>query len=153
MTDAISFEDFCWIILKDWRWRRDGVAPALSDYKRQLFRPLSQEFGISWDDDGEWRSDTGGVPALALTMPRDFAGIASPFARWLQYRPKPGERVVLDRHQEVIASAEHELQRCWLALFRDLLLLHWPEARQRTTSWTRLRALGLGEEMHEWDFF
>ena len=153
MTDTITFEDFCRIILTDWRWRRDGVAPALRDYKRHLLTLLGQEFGVTWDDDAEWHADAGGVSALALTMPRDFAGIASPFARWLEQRPQPGERAVLEQHQDAIIAAEGELKQRWLALFRDLLRLRWLKAGQRTTSWTRLRALGLGDPVDELDFF
>src|SRR4051794_13801149 len=61
-------------------------------------------------------------------------------------------RQVLDRHTNDLQVSELALKRCWDTLFRDLLLLRWPEAAHRTTSWSRLHALGLGERLDETDF-
>ena len=153
MSGEITFDDCCRIILEDWRWRRDDNEPELLDYKRSLLTLLNKEFGISWLD--EWlelpRHD--GLPALVTTMPRDYASLADPFASWVEYDFLAGEQKVLDRHRKELAVAETALKQRWIALFRDLLLMRWPEALHRKTSWARLRELGLGEPVDEIDFF
>jgi hypothetical protein len=153
MAEEITFGECCRIILEDWKWRRDGIATELRDYKRELLALLNREFGIEWRDEAQLESARRqGLPLIALTMPKDFAAIASPFARWLEYSFAPGEREIIELHREFLRSAESAHRERWVALFRDLLLLRWPEAAQRSSSWTRLRSLGLGEPVDEMDF-
>jgi hypothetical protein len=152
MSDEITFDDCCRIILEDWRWRQDGNVPELLRYKRESLALLNQEFDIKWSDEGLHRPSDDGLPALVSTMPRDYARLISPFACWMEYRMLPGEQVILDRHTTDLRASEMALKRHWVELFRDLLLLRWPEAVHRKTSWSRLHDLGLGEPPDEIDF-
>ncbi len=65
----------------------------------------------------------------------------------------PGEQEVFDRHTDGLNADLTTLKHHWVVLFRDLLLLQWPKAAFCKTSWTRLRALGLGDPVDEIDFF
>jgi hypothetical protein len=65
----------------------------------------------------------------------------------------PGEQEVFDRHTDGLNAGLIALKSRWFGLFRDLLLLRWPKAAYCKTSWTRLRALGLGDPVEEIDFF
>jgi len=106
MPDEITFDDCCRIILEDWRWRRDDNEPKLLDYKQSLLMLLNKEFGISWVDEWLELPQHEGLPALVTTMPRDYAGLADPFASWMEYDFLSGEQKVLDRHREELAVAE-----------------------------------------------
>jgi hypothetical protein len=46
-------------------------------------------------------------------------------------------------HRAGIGDAAMVLGQSFVAFFRDLLLLRWPKAAYRTTTWARLQALGL----------
>ncbi len=153
MPDEITFDDCCRIILEDWRWRQDDNEPELLDYKRNLLTLLNKEFGIGWVDKSLELPQHEGLPALVTTMPRDYGGLAGPFASWIEYDFLSGEQKVLDLHRKELAVAETALKQRWIALFRDLLLMRWPDAVRRKTSWARLRDLGLGEPVDEIDFF
>lgn len=152
MADEITFDDCCRTILSGWRLRRDDIAPVLRDYHRTLLTLMTQEFGIAWEDDWEFARRER-LPALVSTMPEGYAGLNSPFSRYLEYKPRPGEMDVLERHRGELEAAEGALKQRWVALFRDLLLLRWPEAASRTTRWARLEELGLGKPVDELDFF
>jgi hypothetical protein len=145
MPGEITFDHCCRIILEDWRGRRDSVAPELRDYRRLLLMLLCKEFGIWWDDDWQESPRDAGLPALVSTLMRNYAGLGSPFAGWIKYTPLPGEQEVWHRHQPRLDAAEKAIKQRWVALFRDLLLLRWPEAAHRRTSWEKLRKLGLRE--------
>lgn len=148
---AIDFDDCCRTILEGWRGRRDSAPPELRDYQRQLLSLLTKEFGISWDDRWVETLDDRSLPVLIRTMPRAYAGLVGPFAAWLEICPLPGEPEVWHRHTTDLEAAEVALKQHWVALFRDLLLLRWPEAAHRRTSWLRLRQLGLGDPVDELD--
>ena len=152
MPDKIDFDECCRIILNDWRWRQSDIAPPLREYKQKLLALLNQEFGIEWHDDLSETARHETLPALTATMPEDYAGLVSPFDRWIEYSPVPGETEILDRYRDRFALAEAAIKQRWIGLFRDLLLLHWPEAAHRTTSWARLTDLGLSEPVDEIDF-
>jgi hypothetical protein len=152
MSDEITFEDCCRIILDDWRWRQDGIVPELLHCKRELLALLNQEFDIDWSDERLDHPRDDGLPALVSSMPRDYGSLAGPFACWLEYTMLPGEQVVLDRHTNDLRASELAFKQRWVELFRDLLLLRWPGAAHRKTSWSRLRGLGLGERLDEIDF-
>lgn len=152
MPDEITFDDCCRIILQDWRWRQDSIVPELLHYKRELLALLNEEFDISWRDEGLGLPRDDALPALVSTMPRDYGRLASPFACWLEYRMIPGEQNVLVRHRNDLRASEMAFKQRWVELFRDLLLLRWPEAKHRTTSWSRLHDLGLGEPLSAIDF-
>jgi hypothetical protein len=153
MTDEITFDDCCSIILEDWRWRKGGVAPGLRQYKQDLLALLTNEFGIDWHDEKTGSTDHDGSPAILSTIPEDYARLVSPFDRWIEYSVVPGEQEVFDRHTDGLNADLTTLKHHWVVLFRDLLLLQWPKAAFCKTSWTRLRALGLGDPVDEIDFF
>ena len=153
MSGEITFDTCCRIILEDWRWRQDSVAAELRDYRRLLLLLLCKEFGIWWDDDWQERPQDAGLPYLVSTLLQDYRGLDSPFAGFIEYTPLPGEEAVWRRHRSRLDAAEKAIKRRWVALFRDLLLLRWPEAARRRTSWAQLRKLGLGEPVDELDFF
>jgi hypothetical protein len=142
MSDKITFDDCCRIILEQGPPRHEPVAPDKPDYRRDLLALLNKEFGIDWNDNDGFQQDKG-VPAITRSLTRDYACVADPFAGWLEYTPVKGEEEVWDTHQARVSDAATELRQRFVAFFRDLLLLRWPEAAQRTTSWTRLRAFGL----------
>ena len=82
MSDEITFEDCCRIILDDWRWRQDGIVPELLHCKRELLALLKfQEFDIDWSDERLDHPRDDGLPALVSSMPRDYGSLAGPFAR------------------------------------------------------------------------
>ena len=76
-------------------------------------------------------------------MIKAYPDIVDPFAGLLEYTPMKGEWDVWKSHQPGLIDAATVMRQRFIAFFRDLLLLHWPEAADRTSSWARLRALGL----------
>ena len=156
MADTpISFDECCRIILVDWPWRRESAAAELRNYKRHLLRLLTGEFGITWDDTWVNQPNLGpfGLSCLACAMPRGYCGLCSPWSSFLEYSPLEGELQVIGRHRPRLDERLNALQQEWAVLFRDLLLLQWPEAAGRQSSWARLRALGLSDPLYEDDFF
>jgi hypothetical protein len=123
--------------------------------------------------DGRWRrclrrgeSPAGGSISAAGTAdppdgnsagadwkPPGFRLSQEPFAGYLCYRHADGEQEAAASHLGAIGAQTAELRARWQAYFRDLLLIRWPDAAFRTTSWARLRELGLGEPVDEIDFF
>ena len=154
MSDAITFDDCCRLILEQGAPPHNRPAPGQSDYRRDLLAVLNKEFGIKWNDtDGFQLSPTvrdavgnswnGGVPYIATSLVRHYGGIADPFSGILEYTFAKGEPDVWKAYQAGIRDAAMVMSQRFVAFFRDLLLLRWPKAAHRTTSWTRLRALGL----------
>lgn len=113
---------------------------------------MTKEFGIRWDDEWVESPHRAGIPVLVTTTLQDYARLVSPFARYIEYTPLPGEQEVWRRHKSDLQAAKVALKQHWVAFFRDLLLLRWPEAAHRRTSWARLRQLGLGDPVDELDF-
>ena len=143
MFDEITFEDCCRLILEQGPPDRGRADPEQPTYRRDLLALLNKEFSICWEDTGDWRPRDRRVPAIAPSLVRHYKTITDPFSGWLEYTPLRGEMVVLNRHQLAIGDAAATLRKCCVTFFRDLLLLRWPEAAHRTTSWTRLQELGL----------
>jgi hypothetical protein len=155
----LTFDDCCRVILADWPWRQEDTAEPLREYKRHLLALMTAEFGVVWDD-GWGEHDGGhagehppGLSRLACGMPARYSRLRSPFDGLLEYTPQPGEQAALDAHSTALTKRLGLLRDTWVALFRDLLLVCWPDADKRTTTWERLRAKGLGEPVDELDFF
>ena len=156
MADTpISFDECCRIILADWPWRRQSAAAELRHYKCHLLSLVTGEFGIIWDDAWVDQPDlqSSGLSRLACAMPRGYRVLCSPWSGFLEYSPLEGELQVIGRHRPRLDERLNALQQGWVVLFRDLLLLQWPEAAGRQISWARLRALGLLDPLDEDDFF
>jgi hypothetical protein len=138
-SDRITFEICCELILEHGPPDRKLSNP---DYRRDLLALLNKEFGIDWTDNDEalWNS---GVPRIAGSVARCYAEVADPFAGWLEYTPVKGEDAVWKTHQAGVIDATTIIRQRLVAFFRDLLLLRWPEAAGRSTSWSRLQELGL----------
>lgn len=148
MSDEISFEVGCRIMLDGWRWRQKWVAEPLQEYHQDLLLLLCEEFGVVWPED----SDDLVGPQLLSMLPRHYSSVTSVFSGILEYRFVAGEEAVISRHREALEADEGALKDRYAALFHDLMLLRWPEASGRRTSWSRLRSLGLGESVDEFDF-
>jgi hypothetical protein len=152
--DELSFEDCCRIILEDWPLRQEGARQASRDYYRRLLSLLTNEFGIEWQDDwGVSAARLRGIPVVLHSMPRRFPRHLGPYSGFVEYSFAPGERQVSLLYRKRLGEGEAALRQGWVDLFRDLALLCWPEAASRRTSWTRLRALGLGAPPDDDDFF
>ncbi|HBK05613.1 MAG TPA: hypothetical protein DDZ81_07080 [Acetobacteraceae bacterium] len=152
MPDQITFDDCCRIILEQGATRHERVGPETSNYRRDLLALLNTEFEIDWSDDHDF-SQNEGLPAIAATMPGIYPRFVSPFSGWMEYTPVKGEEEIWHKHMDKLSAAGRDVEQCWVALFRDLLLLRWPAAAHRTTCWTRLRALGLVEPQCDLDDF
>src|SRR5208282_2214173 len=142
MSDQITFDDCCRLILEQGAPPHNRPAPDKSDYRRDLLAVLNKEFGIDWNDTDEFPPKRE-VAAIMSSLVRDYGRIVDPFSGWLEYTPVEGEEEVWHEHQAGIRDAAMVMRQRFVAFFRDLLLLRWAEAAHRTTSWTRLRALGL----------
>jgi hypothetical protein len=64
-----------------------------------------------------------------------------------------GENKVWKAHQLGVRDAAAVMRQRFVVFFRDLLLLRWPEAAHRATSWTKLQALGLVVPVYDPDDF
>ena len=147
------FQDCCRIILEDFRWRCAVTSSDQRTYRRQLLAMLNNAFGIEWHDDSDRLPHDKGLPLIVLGMPEAYARIVEPFDGVLEYSPLPGEMAVFHRHKDGLSAETYALKERWVALFRDLLLLRWPEAADRQTSWSDLRRLGLGNPPDADEFF
>jgi len=164
MSDEITFNDCCRMILEQGAPVRQPVAPDKPDYRRDLLLLLNKEFGIQWNDTDEtqsspivWDADqvpwNGGVPYFATSLVQSYGGITDPFSKYLEYTFVEGEMEVWKAHQAGVGDAATAMRQRFVTLFRDLLLLRWPKAASRTTSWTKLRALGLVVPVYDPDDF
>jgi hypothetical protein len=164
MPDEITFNDCCRMILEQGAPVRQPVAPDKPDYRRDLLFLLNKEFGIEWNDTDEFQLSptvwdaagnpwNGGVPYIATSLVRHYCGIIDPFSEWREYTFAKGEPDVWKAHQAGIGDAATAMRQRFVTLFRDLLLLRWPKAASRTTSWTKLRALGLVVPVYDPDDF
>lgn len=164
MADEITFDDCCRIILEQGLPVGQHVAPGNADYRRDLLALLNKEFGIEWDGtdtfqnlpivrDAEENLWNGGIPAIAASLVRHYGGVSDPFSGYLEYTFAKDEMAVWKVHQTGMCDAATALKQCFVGLFRDLLLLRWPKATDRTTSWARLRAFGLVEPVYDPDEF
>jgi len=164
ISDEITFDDCCRIILEQGPPACQPVATDKPDYRQDLLALLNKEFGIEWNDtdadqsspvvwDAEGSPWNGGVPAIATSLVRHYGGVADPFSGYLEYTFAKGEIDVWKAHQAGIGDAATAMKQHFVALFRDLLLLRWPKAAHRTTSWAKLRALGLVEPVYDPDDF
>jgi hypothetical protein len=152
MSDEITFNDCCRMILEQGPPARQPAPPDKPDYRRDLLFLLNKEFGLEWKDTDGFQPSVGdddgvssrvGVPIIATTLVRCYGGLVDPFSGWLEYPPVKGEMAVLRAHRPGIGDAVLALRERFVALFHNLLLLRWPEAARRTTSWAKLQALGL----------
>ena len=154
----MTLDDLCWHILDHWRLRA-RAAPELADYHRRLLALMCREFGIEWHDDAQameaaWGNSFGRMPYILPSLPKRFSRLRGPFDGFLEYEMTAGEKQKrMLAHIEEINTATLSLKRAWAAYLRDLLLQRWPDAATRTTSWERLRDLGLGDPVDETDFF
>jgi hypothetical protein len=136
----ITFDDCCRLILEG--WLREDASSVQKSYRQSLLELLSKEFGISWRDDIDSRAAyEEGLPLLLSTIPGDYARRVNPFACWFEYTPIPGEMEVLRPHFDQFGADERKSSQPWIALFRDLMLLRFPDAAHRKTSRARLRTL------------
>ena len=85
-------------------------------------------------------------------MPAGYSRLRSPFDEFLEYPPQPGEHAVLNAPLTPLRGRLDMLQTAWVAFFRDLLLVCWPDAGVQTTTRKHLRAKGLPEPFDELDF-
>jgi hypothetical protein len=152
MSDQITFDDCCRLILEQGAPPHDHPTPDKSDYRRDLLAVLNKEFGIDWNDTDEFPPKRE-VAAITSSLVRAYNGIADPFFGWLEYTPVKGEGEVLHMHQAGICNAATDMRQRFVALFRDLLLLRWPKAADRISSWTRLRSLGIVVPVYDRDDF
>lgn len=153
MSNEITFDDCCRLILEQGPRERADTDPNQPDYRRDLLALLNTEFGIRWEDtDGSTPRDRR-VPAMTASLVRHYKTVTDPFSGWLEYTPVKGEMEVLQVHQPAIGDAAATLRQCCVVFFRDLLLLRWPKAAHRTTSWTRLQELGLVTPVYDPDDF
>ncbi|BDG74043.1 hypothetical protein [Roseomonas fluvialis] len=98
-------------------------------------------------------ADNVPLPSILRTICDSYAGIERPFDSFLEYRPGEREREILDAHIGGIDRATDALRKLWQRWLRDMLLLRWPDAASRTTSWERLAELGLGKPVDAADYF
>jgi len=158
---ALTIGDLAAAILDGWNSRRNA-APQLAEYRCRLVSLLCGDLGVGWHDSEKdlrdaWegqhpRKSGGGMPAILPRLPEKYSCIQEPFAGYLCYRHADGEQEAAASHLGAIGAQTAELRARWQAYFRDLLI-RWPDAAFRTTSWARLRELGLGEPVDEIDFF
>jgi hypothetical protein len=164
MSDEITFDDCCRIILEQGAPVCQPVGPDKPNYRRDLLALLNKEFSIEWNDtnsfqnspvvwDAEGNPWNEGAPVIGTSLVRHYGEIPDPFSGYLEYTFAKGEMEVWKAHQAGIGNAATAMKQRLVALFRDLLLLRWPKAAHRTTSWARLRALGLIEPAHDPDDF
>lgn len=153
MSDEITFDDCCRLILELGPPDLNEAAPDEASYRRHLLALLNKEFGIHWEDTEGHRPQDRRLPAIAPSVVRHYGTITDPFSGWLEYTPVAGEREVLAVHQPAILEAAEVSRQCCVAFFRELLLLRWPEAARRTTSWSRLQKLGLAIPTYDSDEF
>ena len=157
--DLLTLDDCCRMILADWPWRQEHRAAPLRDYKRQLLTIMTAEFGIAWSDDWLKNGEAArnelppGLPLLACRMPAGYGRLRNPFDDFLEYTPQPGEQAVLNAHGAALQGRLDMLKTAWVALFRDLLLVWWPDSGAQTTTWERLHAKGLPAPVDELDSF
>jgi hypothetical protein len=76
-------------------------------------------------DGNRWN---GGVPHIAASLVRPYGTITDPFSGYLEYTPAKGEWDVWEAHRGGIGDAAVVLKQRYVAFFRDLLLLRWPDA-------------------------
>jgi hypothetical protein len=164
MSHQITFDDCCRLILEQGPPDHNRPAPDKSDYWRDLLAVLNKEFGVDWNDTDEFQFSStawdavghllnGGVPYMAASLVRDYGGISDPFSGILEYTFAKGEQDVWKAHKADIKDAAMVMRQRFVAFFRDLLLLRWPNAANRTSSRTRLRALGLEVPVDDPDDF
>jgi hypothetical protein len=154
MSDTITFGDCYRIILEQGLPVHGSSTPEKPDCRRDLLALLDKEFGIGWKETDEaqslpivWDAEgnpwNGGMPAIAISLVRHYGGVIDPFAEHLEYTFAKSEMKVWKARQTGLGDATMTMKQRFVDLFRDLLLLRWPQAADRTTSWTKLRALGL----------
>ena len=159
-TNSIALDTLCASILDGWHCRVGGHS-NLSAYHCKLLDLMTQELGVVWHDDPDqlqeaWKMPGGDgetMPHILRSICEMYDGIREPFRDFLSYSPVVGEKAVLDVNLDPIAVATNHLRLCWQAWLRDMLLLRWPEAATRTTTWERLTELGLGEPVLDEDFW
>lgn len=152
--DELTFEDCCRTILEDWPLRQEGARQDSRDYHQRLLSLLTSEFEIEWQDDwGTGDARRRGIPMVLHSMPRRFPRNLGPYSGFVEYSFAPGERQVSLLYRRRLGEGEATLRQGWVDLFRDLALLCWPEAASRSTSWTHLRTLGLGNPPDDDDDF
>jgi hypothetical protein len=160
----ITFYDCCRMILQQGPPDRARVFADQPNYRRDLFFLLNKEFGIEWNDsdpcepsrsvrDADGRFWREGVPYIAGDLVRHYCQVTVPWSGYLEYTYVKGEMEVWKTEEGGIVYGVTALKECFVAFFHDLLLLRWPDAKYRTTSWEKLEALGLGERVDDPDNF
>lgn len=85
------------------------------------------------------------LPVILQSICESYSAIETPFDSYFEYHAEPQEQAILAAHLGGIDRATDELRKLWQKWLRDMLLLRWPGAASRTTTWERLAELGLGE--------
>lgn len=166
----ITVDGLCAEILDGWMLRKRSTGD-LGDYHRTLLGLICRELGIEWHDDMKklrhvWEASPAGLhlgdkaaihwvrmPYLLDGMQERYHQIRTPFAGILEYDFAEGEEKVFESHRHGISDATEALRLRWQAYLRDMLLLRWPEAAFRSTTWTRLAELGLPKRPDDMDDF
>lgn len=167
---AITIDGLCAEILDGWMLRQHTPGERGS-YHRTLLELMCREFGIEWHDDMNelrhvWESSPAGLhlgdksairwvrmPYMLDGMLERYDQIQTPFAGVLEYDFAEGEQKIFESHCQWIGDATQALRIRWQAYLRDMLLLRWPEAASRSTTWARLAELGLPNRPHDLDDF
>jgi hypothetical protein len=153
-ADEITFLECCRIILEGWALRQNSASPRIQSYNRQVLSLLLKEFGIDWRDDWTTREARArGLSPVLPCLPERFAALADPYESFIEYSPVPGEAQLRLQHKGRLHERKQALRDAWVELFRDLMLLRWPEAAERRTSWTCLKTLGLSDPPEDGSLF
>jgi hypothetical protein len=70
MSDQITFDDCCRLILEQGLPDRAYADPDKPDYRRDLLALLNKEFGLRWEDTDGWTLRDRRVPAIAASLVR-----------------------------------------------------------------------------------
>src|SRR5450631_2415429 len=87
MSDEITFDDCCRLILEQGLPDRAYADPDKPDYRRDLLALLNKEFGIRWQDTDDLTPRDRRVPAIAPSLVRHNKTITDPFSEWFEYAP------------------------------------------------------------------
>jgi hypothetical protein len=143
MSNTLTFRDLCHCILHEARVRDPNRSPAhVWPWYQQKFKLMCQEFDVVWPEDGYPPRE---APYIVETMIDRYSRLTTPFAGIMCYTFKGDEEQKFKHHMAVIKDTTKDLQARWLDMMCDMMAICWPEAVAKTTTWDRLRELGLGD--------
>jgi hypothetical protein len=154
----LDMVDLCTVILDGWH-NRTQAHDDLKAYHGKKLEIMCAEIGVVWRDDwnelcrawGDWPLGastcraSASPPYVLRTIYSNYRGIQEPMSGISCYSYATGEEAVHARHLSLIRENTVGLRGRWREVLLELLLLRWPEAIGRTTTWKRLRKLGLPE--------